>query len=252
MRYAGSVLLLSFCSLGSAYAAPSVCDNVPPEGWCNGSRLEWCEDGELQKLDCPDGLVCAWAPGPGVFDCVGSACGDVPATGQCSDDYGTVEWCDGGKVSSVQCPAGTGCGWHEKLGAFDCLTATVYADKDAESDAGFGTDQEPGGPADANGSTPEADPADPADPADAAGAGTTPPGADAGLGLGNPDAGVPRIHPNAQGDGGSAVAQNTSDSGGCSAGGGTGPPGSPIWMLLAMALWGALRLSRGRRDAAGS
>jgi hypothetical protein len=65
---------------------PDRCWGVTYEGCCSDAALAWCEDGELQTLDCgsnsPPADTCGWSDGAGFFDCGGT---DMPPAGVSAD-----------------------------------------------------------------------------------------------------------------------------------------------------------------------
>ena len=101
------------------------CTGVSWEGECDGDTVIWCEDGELQSLDCTsDGQECGWSDEAGWYDCLdpggGAGCGAIDDAGTCEGEV--VVWCDGGALADMDCAAdGQECGWSEEAGYYDCV-----------------------------------------------------------------------------------------------------------------------------------
>jgi hypothetical protein len=104
-------------------------DDLTAEGECQGNVVVWCEDGEVQVLDCSDsGSSCGYNTAEDYFDCqnVGgdgggsSECGEVTGAGTC--DGSTLLYCDGGELFSANCAAdGFACGFDQSSQQYDCL-----------------------------------------------------------------------------------------------------------------------------------
>lgn len=185
--------------------------DLPTHGACDGAhRVVWCEDNEVNALDCKPGTVCAWNDAIQVFDCLAPACGDdVPASGLCNPE-GNVQYCDDGKVKLLQCNEGTECGWNAGIGAFDCLKASAWAEPEHYDQA--------------DAFEPDDTPADP-------GADSEP------TGVGSSEEGVPPIKspgdvPSYSAD----AAEKESGDGGCAAAAGGHSPLAPGTLLLLLAL----------------
>lgn len=141
---------------------PVGCGDVSWEGECDGDTVLWCEDDEVQELDCgSDGQDCGWSDEGGFYDCLdpGGGCGDVTAEGDCDGD--TVQWCEGGAVQTLDCASdGQECGWIDDLGFYDCVEAGGGGGSDvggdgADAGGGGGEDTSggPGGGTDGGGGT---------------------------------------------------------------------------------------------------
>ena len=99
------------------------CGGVDYQGYCDGSRVVWCESGELHEKDCASqGLSCLWQDDAIGYNCLPNAggCGDVDYYGYC--DGGHLVWCEGGQLHDYDCGgAGLGCGWQDDAVGHNCL-----------------------------------------------------------------------------------------------------------------------------------
>ncbi|HVY46623.1 MAG TPA: trypsin-like serine protease [Minicystis sp.] len=113
----------------------------PPPGGASACAHDPCETGARLKKSCDpcvtavcdaDAYCCAhtWDAdcasevaticGASCGGSAGGGCGDVDAAGDCSGD--TLEYCDGGALTSVDCGAyGLSCGFDPYAGQYDCL-----------------------------------------------------------------------------------------------------------------------------------
>lgn len=86
-----------------------VCDDIPPEGACTGTLLQWCGEGEVHSFDCArTGRTCVAEAGePGHCEETAdppTSCGNVDYEGVCEGDE--VVYCnDDGLLERVDCAA---------------------------------------------------------------------------------------------------------------------------------------------------
>jgi len=103
------------------------CGDVDYQGYCDGARLVWCENGSLHERQCDaDGRVCAWQDDTIGYNCLagggggGGGCGDVDYHGYC--DGAQLVWCEGGSLHQYDCGgAGMGCGWQDDAVGHNCV-----------------------------------------------------------------------------------------------------------------------------------
>lgn len=57
-------------------AAPDDCRGITEEGCCDGQRLRFCEEGQLQTVDCQHNPRCGWRPGAQLYNCGTQGKGD--------------------------------------------------------------------------------------------------------------------------------------------------------------------------------
>jgi hypothetical protein len=102
---------------------PGGCGDVNYQGYCDGSRVVWCENGSLHEKDCAEqGMACLWQDDAIGYNCLPAAggCGDVDFHGDC--DGGLLVWCEGGQLHEYDCGgAGLGCGWQDDAVGDNCV-----------------------------------------------------------------------------------------------------------------------------------
>ncbi len=115
-----------------SWAAPKTCGaDINKTGACHGNQVVWCEDSEVQTLECKAGSVCAWNEELNAFDCIPvleqctAPLGDeqdavVPLTGVCDNTNNRVLWCKNGQVKTLECSEGKSCGWNDGIKMMDC------------------------------------------------------------------------------------------------------------------------------------
>jgi|GEM_PF-1928404 len=123
------------CVSGACTGAPQGCGDITFEGCCtNDNVLQWCQDGQVQTLDCTnsDGgpLVCSWWADNSFFGCIGELdetpaefeylCPGEECTATCEDPG--VEC---GTVCGVDCG---GCGDGQFCGADNTCQACACGD----------------------------------------------------------------------------------------------------------------------------
>ena len=84
--------------------ADPACNGFSFAGCCDGTKLKWCQDSEVQSADCSDGNTCGWNAEQSAYWCVEEASTDPSGThsGVCPD---CTPVCDGTNVCAAD-----GCG----------------------------------------------------------------------------------------------------------------------------------------------
>ena len=122
------------------------CGGIDYYGTCSADgTLTWCQDGELQTIDCAaGGYTCGWQDDNIGNNCLPppdggggggggepppptDACGgiDYPGTGNAD---GTLTWCEGGALQTLDCAsAGYTCGWQDDTIGNNCLAPATDA-----------------------------------------------------------------------------------------------------------------------------
>ncbi len=99
------------------------CEGETFAGRCTDDRAIWCEDDEVQSVDCGDELMTCALNDDGLSRCVGDSdlCEDLGWEGACEGD--TAVWCDDeDRVRRRQCDdCGQPCGWSDEFNGFYCL-----------------------------------------------------------------------------------------------------------------------------------
>lgn len=121
-------------TVGAASAAPASdpCGGVSYEGYCDGTTLNWCENGGLKSYDCAwAGMACDYQDAAVGFNCVAApaphqpqpTCAELGYSGRC---VGTVlEWCEGGAIQTYDCAwAGMSCGYQNASVGHNCVYST--------------------------------------------------------------------------------------------------------------------------------
>jgi len=73
--------------------------------------------GAKSKMETDPTDVC----GPTKIACVLATCGNITSEGCCDGEL--LKYCDGGKLSSIDCTASPKCGWDSSSSGYDCSTA---------------------------------------------------------------------------------------------------------------------------------
>lgn len=116
------------------------CGDVTYEGACEGSTLQWCQDGTLKAADCAEsGRTCGWQDASVGFNCLaqadGAECGDVTYEGQCRND--TLVYCDT-TLQVVDCAeTGRTCGYEGGAVGYNCLGSSLPGSYDSCEDRFF-------------------------------------------------------------------------------------------------------------------
>jgi len=97
---------------GVCYIFESSCGDITYEGCCDGEVLRWCEDGQIQTMDCAGNPFCGWQTGEGFYNCDTDGAGDPSGVfpRDCGGSMGPVcgdGACDGGETAA-SCPADCG------------------------------------------------------------------------------------------------------------------------------------------------
>lgn len=107
------------CARGGDPRPAATCGDVGYHGYCDGTRVVWCEDGALKQKDCAaDARTCAWQDDNVGYNCVAAdvGCGDVTYAGYC--DGTTLVWCENATLRTKQC---TTCGFQNADVGYNCL-----------------------------------------------------------------------------------------------------------------------------------
>ena len=91
------------CGTGGA------CGGIAYEGCCDGEVLTWCEEEQLQTMDCAGNPSCGWQADAGFYNCATNGAGDPSGAfpKACGGSTGPVcgdGTCDGGETAT-SCPA---------------------------------------------------------------------------------------------------------------------------------------------------
>ncbi len=129
------------------------CGKVTLAGCCDGQKVYWCENGQLQNIDCTQNPKCGWDSSASYYDCGTAGTADpsgtnaMPCSGFCGDggpppmpDKGTpagcgaistegccdgdvLKYCDSGQLTTLDCAGNPKCGWDATNAYYDCGTA---------------------------------------------------------------------------------------------------------------------------------
>ena len=163
------------CQSGQCVPGGDTCGGVTFEGCCDGELLKYCENGQLQTLDCAGNASCGWnaqanyydcgtngaadpsgqnpkdcGGGPCVPACAGKECGADGCGGECGQcgnnetcqngqcvpagagcdgltyegccDGQVLQWCENGKVETINCAQNPSCGWDAQANFYNCGT----------------------------------------------------------------------------------------------------------------------------------
>lgn len=106
------------CQAGTCVPGSTGCNGISYEGCCNGQVVQFCEDGQLNTMDCstntPPDDQCGWKEAEGYYDCGGSGAdpsglNPVDCSGCSSDCTGKDCGDDGCGGSCGTCSAGQAC-----------------------------------------------------------------------------------------------------------------------------------------------
>lgn len=105
--YGNDIEFVGLSGVESPRAPGRVCDDIPEEGACTGTLLQWCAEGEVHSFDCArTGRSCVAGDGdPGRCEETSDpppSCGDIDYEGVCEGDE--VVYCnDDGILERVDC-----------------------------------------------------------------------------------------------------------------------------------------------------
>jgi hypothetical protein len=54
---------------GTCVASPDPCGGITYEGCCEGTTAKWCENDQVQFVDCADEPLCGWDASAGYYYC---------------------------------------------------------------------------------------------------------------------------------------------------------------------------------------
>jgi agmatine/peptidylarginine deiminase len=104
------------CQNGACVAGPAGCGNVTYEGCCEGETLKYCDNNQLQVIDCAQSPKCGWQPQGNFYDCNTQGTSDpsgknpMPCSGTCTPNCtGKVCGDDGCGGSCGTCTGGKAC-----------------------------------------------------------------------------------------------------------------------------------------------
>jgi hypothetical protein len=102
---------------GGASTASS-CNGETQVGRCDANTVVWCENSQVQKLDCSaKARVCGFSTTKQFFMCLEDPCKGETYAGRC--DGKQLIWCDNQVVKTVSCA--NQCGLNSQQNYYDCL-----------------------------------------------------------------------------------------------------------------------------------
>ncbi len=108
----------------SSTPAPSGCGSETWEGRCSGSTVIWCEENQVQKLDCAGkGMTCAYDSSKAYYGCAQPPVASDPCQGETYEgrcDGNTLIWCESQQVKQASCGTRT-CSFDGAHGYYNCL-----------------------------------------------------------------------------------------------------------------------------------